>query len=40
MIAEDVENGEIPDDKDFLDSLIRNICYENARSYLAFPHHV
>ena len=40
MIAKDVENGEIPDDQDFLDSLIRNICYENARSYLAFPHHV
>ena len=40
LIAEDVENGEIPDDQDFLDSLIRNICYENARSYLALPHHV
>ena len=40
IIAEDVENGEIPDDQDFLDSLIRNICYENARSYLALPHHV
>ena len=40
LIAKDVENGEIPDDQDFLDSLIRSICYENAKSYLAFPHHV
>ena len=40
IIGEDVENGEIPDDRHFLDSLIRNICYENARSYLALPHHV
>ncbi|MDP7497305.1 MAG: glucuronate isomerase, partial [Roseibacillus sp.] len=40
LIATDVENGEIPDDRDFLDSLIRNICYENAKAYLTFPHHV
>ena len=39
LIATDVENGEIPDDRDLLDSLIRGICYENARSYLTFPHH-
>ena len=39
LIATDVENGELPDDRNFLDSLIRNICYENAKAYLAFPHH-
>ncbi|MDE0595241.1 MAG: glucuronate isomerase [Roseibacillus sp.] len=39
LIATDVENGEIPDDRDLLDSLIRGICYENAKAYFTFPHH-
>ena len=39
LVATDVENGEIPEDQDLLDSLIRGICYENARNYLLFPHH-
>jgi len=37
LIGRDVENGEIPDDDALVGSMIRNICYENARRYLAFP---
>jgi hypothetical protein len=32
-----VENGEIPDDDMLVGPMIRNICYGNARQYLAFP---
>ena len=39
LIATDVENGEIPDDANLLDSLIRGICYDNAKAYFTFPHH-
>ena len=39
LIATDVENGEIPDDPILLDSLIRGICYDNAKAYFTFPHH-
>jgi glucuronate isomerase len=37
LIAGDVENGEIPDDDSLLGPMIRNICYANARQYLALP---
>jgi glucuronate isomerase len=37
LIGRDVENGEIPDDDSLLGPMIRNICYENARRYLALP---
>lgn len=40
LLATDVENGEIPNDADILDNLIRCICYENAKAYFQFPHHV
>jgi glucuronate isomerase len=37
LIGRDVDNGEIPEDEMLLGPLIRNICYANARQYLAFP---
>ena len=37
FIGADVEAGEIPNDENYLKSLIKNICYENARSYFSFP---
>jgi glucuronate isomerase len=37
LIARDVENGEIPDDDMLIGPMIRNICYGNARQYLALP---
>jgi glucuronate isomerase len=37
LLGRDVENGEIPDDEALLGPMIRNICYTNARNFLAFP---
>ena len=37
VIGRDLENGEIPDDDSLLGPMIRNICFENARQYLAAP---
>ena len=37
LVGRDVENGELPKDEALLGSMIRNICYQNARSYFAFP---
>ena len=37
IIGEDVENGLIPDDKDPLDALVADICYNNAKRYFDFP---
>ncbi|MGD1088815.1 MAG: glucuronate isomerase [Verrucomicrobiota bacterium] len=37
LIGRDVENGQIPDDDSLLGPMIRNICHENARNYLALP---
>jgi glucuronate isomerase len=37
LIGRDVDNGEIPDDDMLLGPLVRNICYANARQYMAFP---
>ena len=34
LIGRDVENGEIPDNDELTGSMIRNICYSNARHYL------
>jgi glucuronate isomerase len=33
LVGTDVEKGEIPDDPDMLGSLIRNVCYYNAKKY-------
>jgi glucuronate isomerase len=37
LLGRDVENGELPDDETLLGPMIRNICYSNARNYLALP---
>ena len=33
LVGEDVDNGEIPNDREMLDGLIKNISYYNAKSY-------
>ena len=35
LLGRDVENGELPDDETLLGPMIRNICYSNARNYIA-----
>ena len=35
VIGRDVENGELPDDEMLIGTMIRNICYSNARNYFA-----
>ena len=35
LLGRDIENGEIPDRDELVGPMIRNICYENARQYLA-----
>lgn len=37
IVGADVDAGLIPDDREFLDQMIRDICFENARNYLNFP---
>jgi glucuronate isomerase len=37
LIGRDVENGELPNDEKLLGPMIRNICYANAKNYMAFP---
>jgi len=37
VIGRDVENGELPDDEMLIGTMIRNICYSNARNYFALP---
>ncbi len=36
MIGEDIERGEIPGDIELTGSMVRNICYCNARHYFGF----
>jgi len=37
LIGREVERGELPDDEALLGTMIRNICHDNARQYLALP---
>jgi glucuronate isomerase len=37
LIGRDIENGEIPNDQKLVGQMIKNICYTNARNYMAFP---
>jgi Glucuronate isomerase len=37
LLGRDVENGELPNDESLLGPMIRNICYANARNYIALP---
>lgn len=36
LIGDDIENGELPDDQEWLGKIIQDICYYNARSYFNF----
>jgi glucuronate isomerase len=37
LIGREAENGELPGDEMLLGTLIKNICYENAREYFRLP---
>jgi glucuronate isomerase len=37
LVGRDIENGELPADLSLVGPMIRNICYANARDYMAFP---
>ena len=37
LIGRDVESGGLPNDEKLLGPMVRNICYANAKNYLAFP---
>jgi glucuronate isomerase len=37
LIGRDIKNGVIPDDEKLVGPMIKNICYANARNFLAFP---
>lgn len=36
LFGEDVENGELPDDQEWLGKVIQDICYNNAKEYFNF----
>lgn len=36
LFGTDVENGELPNDKEWLGKIIQNICYNNAKTYFNF----
>ncbi|NVO20867.1 MAG: glucuronate isomerase [Bacteroidetes bacterium] len=36
MIGKDIENGEIPNDMDWIGNMVADICYRNARNYFNF----
>lgn len=38
LFGNDVENGELPNDLDWLGQLVENICYHNAKAYFNFYH--
>ena len=37
LLGRDIENGELPADFGLVGGMVRNICYSNAREYLALP---
>ena len=37
LVGRDMESGLLPDDEKLLGPMIRNICYANAKNYMAFP---
>lgn len=36
LLGEDVENGELPNDMDWLGTMVQDICYYNAKNYFNF----
>ena len=37
LIGKDIESGAIPNDEKLVGPMIKNICYTNAKEYMAFP---
>jgi glucuronate isomerase len=37
LIGRDIKNGVIPNDESLVGPMIKNICYANAKNYMAFP---
>jgi glucuronate isomerase len=37
LVGEDVRRGLLPDDRDLLGRMVRNVCFFNARDYFGFP---
>ncbi len=37
LLGEDVRRGHLPDDRELLGRMVRNICFFNARDYFGFP---
>ena len=37
LLGEDVRRGRLPDDRELLGRMVRNICFFNARDYFGFP---
>ncbi|MEO8174393.1 MAG: glucuronate isomerase [Sediminibacterium sp.] len=36
LLAEEMENGELPDDKEWIGKVIQDICYNNAKEYFGW----
>lgn len=36
LFGNDIENGELPDDLDWMGQVVQNICYGNAKTYFGF----
>lgn len=36
LFAEDIENGELPNDTEWIGSIVQDICYNNAANYFSF----
>jgi glucuronate isomerase len=36
LLGNDVENGELPNDRALLGEMVENICYYNAKNYFNF----
>jgi glucuronate isomerase len=36
LLAEDIENGELPDDIEWIGKVVKDICYYNAKNYFRF----
>ena len=36
LLAEDIENGELPDDIEWVGKVVKDICYYNAKNYFKF----
>ena len=37
LIGNDIENGELPNDLEWIGKIVQDICYNNAKSYFNFP---